>query len=47
MYKTKKTNIFTDWFETLKDSKNQKRIMTRIDRAEQGNLGDVKSVGTA
>ena len=47
MYKTQKQILFTDWFETLKDSKNQKRIMTRIDRAELGNLGDVKSVGTA
>ncbi len=45
MYKIQKTNIFTDWFESLKDSKDQKRIMARIDRAELGNLGDVKSVG--
>ncbi len=45
MYKIQQTNIFSEWFESLKDSRDQKRIMARLDRVELGNLGDVKSVG--
>lgn len=45
MYKVKVTNVFRDWFESLKDSRTQKRIQARIDRAELGNFGDNKPVG--
>jgi putative addiction module killer protein len=41
----KKTNIFKGWFESLKDETTKDRIDARIKRAENGNFGDVKSVG--
>jgi putative addiction module killer protein len=34
-----------DWISALKDRVGRSRILVRIARAEQGNLGDHKSVG--
>jgi len=31
---------FTDWLESLKDSRTRYRIVVRLDRVELGNLGD-------
>jgi putative addiction module killer protein len=39
------TEIFDDWFANLKDRQAARRIQVRIDRAEEGNLGDCKPVG--
>lgn len=39
------TEVFDDWFESLKDRQAARRIQARIDRAEDGNFGDHKSVG--
>lgn len=39
------TEIFDGWFESLKDRQAARRIQARIDRAEDGNFGDHKSVG--
>ena len=36
---------FEEWLESLKDRKTRSRIRARLDRVEQGNLGDSKSVG--
>jgi putative addiction module killer protein len=41
----RKTKIFMDWFEDIKDGLAKKRIDARIKRARKGNFGDVKSVG--
>ena len=38
------TDVFDAWMEHLKDRQALLRIQTRIDRAEQGNFGDVKPV---
>jgi len=38
------TEIFDTWLDTLKDRQAVLRIQMRIDRAEQGNFGDVKPV---
>lgn len=38
------TEIFDDWFVSLKDRQARVRIQVRIDRAERGNFGDVKPV---
>jgi len=40
-----KTDVFTKWFDGLKDTHARLRILARIDRLSGGNLGDVKSVG--
>jgi putative addiction module killer protein len=39
------TEIFRNWFNGLKDRRARARILMRIDRAENGNFGDHKSVG--
>ena len=39
-----KTLIFMDWFNA-EDRLARKRINTRIKRAEEGNFGDVRTVG--
>lgn len=39
------TELFDAWFESLKDKQTSRRIQARIDRAEEGNFGDHKSVG--
>jgi putative addiction module killer protein len=36
---------FAEWLDSLKDRKARLKIKLRLDRVEQGNFGDVKSVG--
>lgn len=36
---------FDDWLDGLRDAKGQSQIQLRLDRLEQGNLGDCKPVG--
>ena len=36
---------FTDWLESLRDTKGRQRIIKRLFRVEQGNFGDFKGVG--
>jgi putative addiction module killer protein len=38
------TEVFDAWFESLKDRQTARRIQARIDRAEEGNFGDHKTV---
>ena len=44
-YEIRTTNIFDKWLIRLKDKIAVNRIMSRIYRMEQGNIGDVKTVG--
>ena len=39
------TEVFDAWYQSLKDKQVARRIQARIDRAEEGNFGDHKSVG--
>lgn len=39
------TEAFDDWFTGLKDRQAALRVQARIDRAEDGNLGDCVPVG--
>ena len=39
------TEVFDGWFACLRDKQSARRIQARIDRAEEGNFGDHKSVG--
>ena len=39
------TETFDAWFASLRDRQVQLRIIARLKRVEQGNLGDTKSVG--
>lgn len=36
---------FHNWLNSLKDSATKVRLARRLDRAQRGNLGDVKHVG--
>ena len=41
----RKTEIFVDWLDNLRDSRARTRIIARLDRMEMGNFGDVQPVG--
>lgn len=45
MYSIKRTDEFVAWLDGLKDRMARVRLVRRVDRAAQGNLGDVKPVG--
>lgn len=45
MYSILTTRVFDTWFDGLRDMQAKRRIQARIDRAEDGNLGDCESVG--
>lgn len=36
---------FTEWLESIRDINTQDRMQARLDRLEEGNFGDYKSVG--
>jgi putative addiction module killer protein len=36
---------FQEWFTSVRDPKTRQRILTRLNRVKDGNLGDCKSVG--
>jgi putative addiction module killer protein len=38
-------NVFDEWLDTLRDRKAKAKIRARLDRVEDCNLGDYKSVG--
>ena len=45
MYSIKLTEEFKDWLLDLKDGMTHRRLARRLERAQAGNLGDVKPVG--
>lgn len=45
MIEVRKTEIFAQWLDGLKDRRAKARIQARIDRVEMGNFGDVAPVG--
>ena len=45
MIEVRTTEIFIDWFESLRDRRAKARIQARIDRLEMGHFGDVAPVG--
>ena len=44
MYIIKRTANFDAWFISLKDNVTRIRLARRLDKAQQGNLGDTKPV---
>jgi putative addiction module killer protein len=38
-------NIFDEWLDSLRNRRAKAKIRTRLDRVEDGNSGDCKSVG--
>lgn len=45
MMEIRKTEIFSKWFDGLRDRRAKACIQARIDRVEMGNFGDVTPVG--
>lgn len=42
MIEVRETDVYANWFRSLKDTRAQIRIQTRINRVIAGLLGDVK-----
>ena len=45
MIEVRETAVFKAWFAQLRDGMAKAHILRRIERASQGNFGDVKPVG--
>ena len=45
MYKIKRTDEFSNWLDGLKDLVTKQRLVSRLRKAMNGNLGDTKCVG--
>lgn len=45
MAEVRQTERFRKWLTGLRDERARARILKRLDRAKDGNLGDVASVG--
>jgi len=45
MYRVKTLPEFDTWLDGLKDRTTRLRLSRRLDKAQRGNLGDVKPVG--
>jgi len=45
MMEIRKTDVFVDWLDNLRDSRARARIQARIERLAAGNPGEAKPVG--
>jgi putative addiction module killer protein len=45
MFHVRQTSQFATWLSGLRDERARARILKRLDRAANGNLGDVAPVG--
>lgn len=45
MIEVRKTEIFSKWIDSLRDTRARARIQARIERLAAGNPGDVEPVG--
>ena len=45
MKEIRRSNVYNDWFMSLRDSRAKTRIDARIQRLAKGNPGDVKPAG--
>lgn len=45
MYKLFLTDGFQEWLDNIRDGMAKRRLVRRLERVQNGNLGDVKSVG--
>lgn len=45
MLRFEETDVFSEWFATLRDVRAKTQIMRRLVRARTGNFGDVAPVG--
>ena len=45
MYKVIRLEEFAEWLDNLRDKTTRIRLSRRLEKAQKGNLGDVKPVG--
>lgn len=45
MIEIRKTDVFVQWLDNLRDARGRARVLARIDRLAEGNPGDVAPVG--
>jgi putative addiction module killer protein len=45
MFTIRRTDVFAAWLDGLRDRSAKARLIRRLERAAQGNLGDVAPVG--
>lgn len=45
MYTIKQLPVFSEWLLGLKDGLTHHRMARRLEKVQQGNLGDVKAIG--
>lgn len=45
MFDVRLTDEFSEWLAALRDTKTRARLLKRLRKVENGNLGDVKAVG--
>jgi putative addiction module killer protein len=45
MLEIRKTEIFVNWLDSLRDGQSRARVLVRLERLIAGNPGDVKPVG--
>ena len=45
MYEIRKTDVFVRWLDSLADLRGRAKILSRLDRVADGNMGDAKPVG--
>jgi len=45
MIEIRKTELFANWLDNLRDIRAKARVLVRIERLASGNAGDVKPVG--
>ena len=46
MFTIRRTAEFDEWFSGILDGVTRRRLVARLRKAQLGNLGDVKPVGT-
>ena len=45
MIEVRKTDVFAEWLDSMRDIRARARVMVRIERLADGNPGDVSPVG--
>ena len=45
MLQIRKTHVYAEWIDNLRDLQGRTRILVRVERLAAGNPGDVKPVG--
>ena len=45
MFEIRKTDLFVQWLDDLKDIRGRARVQARVERLAAGNPGDIEPVG--